>query len=50
MYFEKVEDEENQPEDPYANAFMNNEIPDANKNEEVNSPLEEDKKEEETQE
>ena len=48
----KVEDEENQPEDPYANAFMNNEIPDANKtvNEEVNSPLEEDKKEEETQE
>lgn len=48
----KVEDEENQPTDPYANAFMNNEIPDANKtvNEEVNSPLEEDKKEEETQE
>ena len=48
----KIEDEENQPTDPYANAFMNNEIPDANNqvSEKVNSPLEEDKKEEETQE
>ena len=45
----KIEDEENQANDPYAQAFMNNEIPDAN-NPVNNNPLEEDKKEEETQE
>ena len=45
----RVEDEENQANDPYAQAFMNNEIPDAN-NPVNNNPLEEDKKEEETQE
>ena len=45
----RVEDEENQANDPYAQAFMNNEIPDAN-NPGNNNPLEEDKKEEETQE